>query len=83
MPLAQQLIDSFARIVRANGGAISILAADGDKIRLGYSPGVDEECTTGQCVLPHLELQEMMREWLSRRAPGATVSVQLMKNSDA
>lgn len=83
MEVAQQLVDSFARMVRMDGGSVQILSADAGKIRLGYTPGVDEECTTGACVLPHLELQEMMREWLSRRAPEATVSIQLIRKADA
>jgi hypothetical protein len=83
METAQQLVDSFARMVRMDGGSLHILSAEQGRIRLGYTPGVDEECATGACVLPHLELQEMMREWLSRRDPAATVSVQLIKKADA
>ena len=54
MEVAQQLVNSFARMVRMDGGSLQILSAEGGKIRLGYTPGVDEECTTGACVLPHL-----------------------------
>lgn len=83
MDVAQQLVDSFARMVRMDGGSLQILSAEAGKIRLGYSSGVDETCATGACVLPHLELQDMMREWLSRRDPTATVSIQLIKKTDA
>jgi hypothetical protein len=83
MDVAKQLVDSFARMVRMDGSRLQILSVEGRNIRLGYTPGVDVECTTGACVLPHLELQEMMREWLSRRDPGANVSVQLVKKTDA
>lgn len=80
MTIAQQLVDSFARIVRADGGDLEILSVEDARIRLAYRPGHDEECTTGQCVLPHLELQQMMREWLDRRSPGTSVVVSLKKN---
>ena len=83
MDVAKQLVDSFARMVRIDGGSLQILSVEGSNIRLGYTPGVDPECASGACVLPHLELQEMMREWLSRRDPGANVSVQLIKRADA
>jgi hypothetical protein len=83
MDLAKQLVNVFTRMVRADGGRLQILSVEDRNIRLGYSPGVDEDCATGACVLPHLELQEMMREWLSRRDPAASVSVQLIKKADA
>jgi hypothetical protein len=82
MDVAKQLVDSFARMVRMDGGTLTILSVEGRNILLGYTPGADVECTTGACVLPHVELQEMMREWLSRRDPGANVSVQLVRKAD-
>jgi hypothetical protein len=81
MTIAAQLIDSFARIVRADGGQLTLLAEQEGRIELGYAPGHDPECADGACVLPHVELQEMMSEWLSRRAPGTAVVVRLMQNS--
>lgn len=77
MSIAQQLIDSFARIVRADGGQLSLLSEEEGRIAFGYAPGHDPECADGACVLPHVELQEMMAEWLARRAPGTTVTVRL------
>lgn len=73
--VARQLLDSFARIVRSDGGSIEIVSAEDDKIVIAYAAGTDEDCESGACVLPHLELQDMMREWLSRRAPGCSVVV--------
>lgn len=77
MTVAAQLIDSFARIVRADGGQLTLIAEAEDRIELGYAPGHDPDCADGACVLPHVELQEMMSEWLSRRAPGTAVVVRL------
>lgn len=75
MSIASQLMDSFARIVRADGGTLALIAEQEDRIELGYAPGHDPDCETGACVLPHVELQDMMTEWLSRRAPGTVVVV--------
>lgn len=77
--IARQLVDSFARIVRGDGGSIEILSAEDDRIVIAYAAGFDEACESGACVLPHLELQEMMREWLSRRAPDCSVVVKLVR----
>ena len=75
MSVAAQLMDSFARIVRADGGTLALISEQEDRIELGYTPGHDPDCETGACVLPHVELQDMMTEWLSRRAPGTAVVV--------
>lgn len=75
MSIASQLMDSFARIVRADGGSLTLISEQEGRIELGYAPGHDPDCATGACVLPHVELQEMMAEWLSRRAPGTAVVV--------
>ena len=83
METAQQLVANFVRMVRADGGSLELLSAEGGKIRVGYAPGHDEECTTGACILPHVELQQMMTEWLARRDPSATVIVQLVKKPEA
>ncbi len=80
MSIAQQLIDSFARMVRMDGGELTVISEQDDRITLGYAAGHDPECTSGACVLPHLELQEMMSEWLGRKAPGTAVTVRLIQN---
>jgi len=77
MTIAQELIDSFARIVRSDGGTIGIISATDERTELAYMPGTDPDCADGACVLPHLELQEMMREWLARRAPGHVLVIRL------
>ncbi len=79
MSIAQQLIDSFARMVRMDGGELTVISEQDDRITLGYAAGQDPECASGACVLPHLELQEMMSEWLNRKAPGTAVTVRLIQ----
>ena len=82
MSLAAELVNQFARIVRSDGGQLVILE-DGEKaVRLGYVSGSDPNCDGGMCVLPPAELQVMMREWLARRAPDATVTVQPASAAD-
>jgi hypothetical protein len=72
---ASEILASFTRIARVNGGALSLLSQDGNHYRFIYDGGVDESCDSGACVLPHLELQQMMREWLQRRDPAAVLTV--------
>jgi hypothetical protein len=83
MEISRELLDSFARMVRSDGSRIEILSDDEASIIIGYRPGSDEACASGACVLPHLELQEMMREWLGRRAPQMSVSVRLVRPGEA
>ena len=80
--IAQELVSSFGRMVRADGGSLVVVSVEGDDIRLGYTPGEAPSCESGACILPHVELEEMMREWLGRRSPSATVSIQLVRKSD-
>lgn len=75
--IARQLVDSFVRIVRSDGGSIEIASVSGGQIIIDYRPGAMDACESGACILPHLELQDMMREWLSRRAPECSVIVKL------
>jgi hypothetical protein len=77
--VAQQLLNSFSRMVRGDGGQVEILD-DAADIVIGYRPGgPPPDCETGACVLPHVELQDMMREWMARRSPGRQVSVRLLQ----
>ena len=46
-------------------------------IRVAYRPGADLECETDSCVLPHLELQQLMSETLGRRDASLRVVVEL------
>lgn len=78
MTIGQEILASFGRIASRDGGSVSILSEDEKTIRLAYQAGAPE-CADGTCVLPHAEFEEMVNEWLSRRAPGVRLLVRLMK----
>ena len=75
---AETLVRQFDRMVKRDGGSLSLLGADGEVIRVGYKPGVDPTCDEGSCILPHLELQQLMAETLARRAKDVRVVVELV-----
>ena len=65
---AALVIEHFDEIVKPDGGEVRLLEHEGDTLRVGYSPGVNEECAT--CVLSTDELADMMRDLLRDHAPG-------------
>ena len=67
---AALVVEHFDEIVKPDGGAVRLLARDGEVLRVGYTPGVNEECAT--CVLSAAELAEMMRDLLRDHDPGVT-----------
>ena len=75
---AETLVRQFDRMVKRDGGSLSLLGAADDVIRVGYKPGIDPTCDEGSCVLPHLELQQLMAETLARRAKDVRVVVELV-----
>jgi Fe-S cluster biogenesis protein NfuA len=77
--VADTLVAQFERMVRRDGGELSLLGVEGDVIRVGYRTGTDPGCPEGVCVLPHLELQQLMGETLARRDPGLRVVVELVE----
>jgi hypothetical protein len=76
--LGTVLASQFHRMVRGDGSAVSLLGVEGDVIRVGYRPGVDPSCVDGACVMPHLELEQLMGETLARRDPTLRVVVELL-----
>ena len=76
MSTADELVSQFNRMVSRDGGALSLLGCDGDVIRVGYHVGADPTCADGACVLPHVELQQLMAETLARRDPALRVVVE-------
>jgi hypothetical protein len=75
---AATLVSQFDRMVKRDGGSLSLIDAEGDVIRVGYKPGIDPSCDDGSCVLPHFELQQLMSETLARRAQDVRVVVELV-----
>ena len=75
MSVGESLVAQFDRMVRRDGGSVSLLGEDGDLIVVGYRPGADPECEDGVCVLPEAELQQLMAETLARQAPALKVVV--------
>jgi hypothetical protein len=76
--VADTLVAQFERIVRRDGGQLSLLGVEDDLIRVGYRAGTDPGCADGACVLPHLELQQLMGETLARRDPALRVVVEVV-----
>jgi hypothetical protein len=75
---ATTLVSQFDRMVRTDGGAVTLLAVDESVIRVGYRPGVPADCDDGACTMPDAELQLLMGETLARRDPTLSVVVELM-----
>ena len=75
--VAEKLVEQFGRMVERDGGELSLLGVDGNVIRVGYRPGADPSCADGACVLPHLELQQLMGETAARRDPALRIEVEL------
>ena len=74
------LVGQFDRMVRRDGGELSLLAVEDGVIRVGYRLGADPTCESGACVLPHLELEQLMNETAARRAAKMRVVVELLSN---
>jgi Fe-S cluster biogenesis protein NfuA len=80
--IAEILVAQFNRMVRRDGGSVSLLSIEGSCITVAYRPGEIPQCTEGVCVMPHVELQALMAETLTRRHSGMTVRVVLQKAED-
>jgi hypothetical protein len=79
MSTAESLVKQFDRMVKRDGGSVSLIGVEGDCISVAYSPGVAPDCTDAVCVMPHIELQAMMAETLSRRDPTMSIRVVLVE----
>lgn len=78
MDIATTLVNQFDRMVQRDGGKVSLLGVDGHVIRVGYRPGTDDTCDGDVCVMPHLELEQLMGETLARRDKNLKVVVELV-----
>jgi hypothetical protein len=77
MSTAESLVKQFDRMVKRDGGSVSLVGVDGSCITVLYKPGVAPDCADGVCIMPHIELQAMMAETLARRDPNLSVRVLL------
>lgn len=77
--IGAQLVAQFDRIVRRDGGAVTLLTESGELIRVGYRPGsAGPDCSDDVCVLPQQELHELMSETLRRRSPQTQLIVEVL-----
>ena len=67
---AQLVIEHFDEIVKPDGGSVTLLAREGDRLRIAYAPGVNEQCES--CVIPLADLANMMKELLRDHDPSIT-----------
>ena len=79
MDIATTLVNQFDRMVRRDGGSVALIGVADGVIRVGYRPGVDPDCADDVCVMPHVELEQLMGETLARRDATLTVVVELVK----
>jgi Fe-S cluster biogenesis protein NfuA len=77
--VADTLVEQFDRMVRRDGGELSLLGVEAGVVRVGYRLGADPSCADGACVLPQLELEKLMGETLARRSPDLKVVVEVVK----
>jgi len=71
----ERLVSEFQRMVRRDGGSLTLLSEEPGLIRIGYRVGKPIDCDSGTCVLPHAEIQQLMSETLATRDPHQTVEV--------
>jgi Fe-S cluster biogenesis protein NfuA len=76
--VARSLVRQFDQMVKRDGSTVELVGVDGGVVRVAYRPGVDPTCEGGACVMPHLELQDLMGETLARRDPDLRVVVELV-----
>jgi hypothetical protein len=76
--IAETLVRQFDQMVKRDGGSVLLLGVDGEVIRVGYRPGTAADCDGDACVLPHVELRDLMGETLARRDPALQLVVELV-----
>ncbi|HQV58404.1 MAG TPA: NifU family protein [Ilumatobacteraceae bacterium] len=73
------LVQQFSRMVRRDGGELTLLGVTDDELRVSYRPGIDASCDDDGCVLPQIELRQLMSETLAHRAPGVNVVIEVVE----
>ena len=66
-PRAQQVIEHFQRILRADGGTLEWQDTTDGVMRLAYRPGHNEACA--DCVLSLQDLRELVAEAICQGDP--------------
>ena len=61
------VIETFRRIVGADGGVLELLGSAADVVSIRYVPGRNEQCAS--CVLTPTDLQLLLEEAIQRQAP--------------
>ncbi len=67
---AQFVVEHFNRMVEPEGGAVALVAVEGDTLRVRYKAGSNPQCA--HCVIAPGDLRDLMREALDLHAPGVT-----------
>jgi hypothetical protein len=75
MSVAESLVKQFDRMVKRDGGSVTLMNVEGAHITVAYRPGIAPDCSAGVCILPHVELQALMSETLARRDPSLSIRV--------
>jgi Fe-S cluster biogenesis protein NfuA len=66
----EAVVQTFDEIVKPEGGSIKVLAVEGERLRVAYAAGVNEDCP--QCVMEPEALGAMMQDMLKQHAPEIT-----------
>jgi hypothetical protein len=80
--VAEQLVEQFDRMVRRDGGSLTIASLEGGTLRVLHRAGSDAACEGDVCVLPSIEIQQMMTEVLERRGSHLRIEVTSAPASD-
>jgi hypothetical protein len=72
---AEQVVAQFDRMARRDGGRVVLASLDGGTLRVIHRPGSDPNCAGDSCVLPSVEIQQLMAEVLERRGSKLSVEV--------
>jgi Fe-S cluster biogenesis protein NfuA len=67
---AQFVVEHFNRMVESEGGAVALVAVEGNTLRVRYKAGSNPECA--HCVIAPNDLRDLMREALELHAPSIT-----------
>jgi hypothetical protein len=73
--LAEQVVAQFDRMAGRDGGSVTLASLEGGTLRVLHRAGSDPDCEGDSCVLPSVEIQQLMAEVLERRGSHLRVEV--------